>query len=203
MAPAIPGIHPVTAIAGDLQRNGDVYAGTLGPRLVTRTVNFDDPRTYHLSYGGELGWGQRSGRARDPRRPRRHPLGGGAGTDRRTPDGDPRLPARRRGGAPVRDAPEGDGPGAVVDLVRAAGFWPDADGVGTVHHVARRARDEEEQRIWRQMLAQAGEHPMPGLDRQYFRSISFRGSGGVLFEIATDAPGFVTDETPEALGPCL
>ncbi|HET7036936.1 MAG TPA: ring-cleaving dioxygenase [Thermomicrobiaceae bacterium] len=89
--------------------------------------------------------------------------------------------------------------GAVVDLAPA----PDVsgtEGTGTVHHVAFRARDDAEQAEWRERVAAAGLEVTPVRDRQYFRSIYFREPGGVLFEIATDQPGFATDETVEQLG---
>ena len=72
--------------------------------------------------------------------------------------------------------------------------------VGTVHHVAWRAPDEETQEAWREELAERGLHVTPVLDRNYFRSIYFREPGGVLFEIATDPPGFAVDEDPDHLG---
>ena len=88
----------------------------------------------------------------------------------------------------------------LVDIVSA----PDAPrghvAVGTVHHVAWRARDETAQQGWRQKLIEAGLNVTPVRDRQYFRSIYFREPGGVLFEIATDAPGFGVDESADALG---
>jgi glyoxalase family protein len=73
-------------------------------------------------------------------------------------------------------------------------------GAGAVHHVAFRARDEAEQLTCREALLALGYNVTPVLDRRYFRSIYFREPGGVLFEIATDAPGFTADETPAALG---
>jgi catechol 2,3-dioxygenase-like lactoylglutathione lyase family enzyme len=73
-------------------------------------------------------------------------------------------------------------------------------GRGVVHHVAFRARDEEQQLEWREAVAALGFHVTAVLDRQYFRSIYFREPGGVLFEIATDPPGFQTDEAFEELG---
>jgi glyoxalase family protein len=90
---------------------------------------------------------------------------------------------------------------AVVDLARK----PDPlahgrMGTGVVHHVAFRARDEQQQLEWREAVAALGFHVTHVLDRQYFRSIYFREPGGVLFEIATDPPGFQTDETFEELG---
>ncbi len=76
-------------------------------------------------------------------------------------------------------------------------------GAGGVHHVAFRAPDEEEHAAWRERLARAGLGVTPVIDRFYFRSIYFREPGGVLFEIATDGPGFATDEDPAHLGESL
>jgi glyoxalase family protein len=76
-------------------------------------------------------------------------------------------------------------------------------GAGTVHHVAFRAHDETEQFTWREAVLSQGFDVTPVLDRQYFRSIYFREPGGVLFEIATDPPGFIIDESPDALGTAL
>ena len=76
-------------------------------------------------------------------------------------------------------------------------------GRGSVHHVAFRARDDDEQESWRETLAAAGFSVTEVKDRCYFRSIYFREPGGVLFEIATDTPGFGIDETPEELGRSL
>ncbi|BBL78511.1 glyoxalase [Rubrobacter xylanophilus] len=73
-------------------------------------------------------------------------------------------------------------------------------GAGGVHHVAFRVPDEEEHRAWRERLARAGLGVTPVIDRYYFRSVYFREPGGVLFELATDGPGFATDEDPEHLG---
>ena len=67
-------------------------------------------------------------------------------------------------------------------------------GGGTVHHVAFRARDDEEQKSWREQILSLGFNVTPVLDRRYFRSIYFREPGGILFEIATDPPGFTVDE---------
>jgi glyoxalase family protein len=76
-------------------------------------------------------------------------------------------------------------------------------GAGGVHHVAFRAADETEQRYWRARVSRAGLHASSFIDRYYFRSIYFRISNGILFEIATDGPGFATDEDPESLGETL
>jgi glyoxalase family protein len=76
-------------------------------------------------------------------------------------------------------------------------------GTGSVHHVAFRTRDDSEQLEYRQALSEAGFSVTSVQDRQYFHSIYFRTPGGVLFEIATDAPGFAIDEPVEALGQTL
>jgi glyoxalase family protein len=76
-------------------------------------------------------------------------------------------------------------------------------GRGSVHHVAFRARDDDEQQSWRETLAGAGIPVTPIKERCYFRSIYFRERGGILFEIATDNPGFGIDESPEELGRSL
>jgi glyoxalase family protein len=96
------------------------------------------------------------------------------------------------------------GPGAEVRLVER----PDLPhgrmvGAGGVHHVAFRTPNDEEHRAWRSRLAQAGLSVTPVIDRFYFRSLYFREPGGVLFEIATDGPGFATDESTEHLGESL
>jgi glyoxalase family protein len=96
------------------------------------------------------------------------------------------------------------GPGAEVRLVER----PDLPrhrqvGAGGVHHVAFRTPNDEEHRAWRETLAAAGVGVTPVIDRFYFRSLYFREPGGVLFEIATDGPGFATDEDPAHLGESL
>jgi glyoxalase family protein len=98
----------------------------------------------------------------------------------------------------------GDGqPGAIVDLVCEPGRMRGNMGVGVVHHIAYRAESDEAQRALRQLVVDAGHDATPVLDRQYFRSIYFREPGGVLFEIATDAPGFAIDEPVADLGRSL
>ena len=98
----------------------------------------------------------------------------------------------------VRYAAAGDR-ATVVDVLHR-GPPRGRPGVGTVHHVAFRAADEDEQLAWRERLSDAGQFVTPQKDRQYFRSIYFREPGGILFEIATDGPGFTVDESVEALG---
>ncbi|MFC0213455.1 ring-cleaving dioxygenase [Paenibacillus chartarius] len=89
--------------------------------------------------------------------------------------------------------------GNIVDL-RAADMPWGAGGAGTVHHIAWRANDEADQLQWQQRVREHGLQPTEVLDRNYFRSIYFREEGGILFEIATDDPGFAVDEEFEKLG---
>ncbi|CAN5718780.1 ring-cleaving dioxygenase [soil metagenome] len=283
-------IHHVTAIAREPQRNLDFYAGTLGMRLVKLTVNYDDPGTYHLYYGDELGrpgslltffpWtGGRPGRQGTGQVNGvglavpsaslgfwiERLLSRGVkyeGPTRRfdeqvlafaDPDGllleliaTPRLDAVdgwKDGPVPAEHAVRGvhavtiwedddtgsadfltrtrgfrakdemgnrlrfesgrEGPGAVVDLRRAPGFWRGTEGVGTVHHVAFRAADDGEQQARQEELRQQGVGVTDVRDRTYFRSIYFREPGGVLFEVATDGPGFTLDESAAELGTTL
>jgi glyoxalase family protein len=88
----------------------------------------------------------------------------------------------------------------VVDVRAAGGFWSGGEGRGTVHHVAFRAANEEAQLETRSAVLGAGLPVTPVLDRKYFRSIYFREPGGVLFESATDGPGFTVDEPGDQLG---
>jgi glyoxalase family protein len=285
----IPGIHHVTAIAADPQRNVDFYAGVLGLRLVKRTVNFDDPGTYHFYFGDAVGspgtimtffpwprsvagssgsgmvgttafsiprdstayWterlsehgfparlqNERSGRTAvavqdhdglelllvasddddaeasawsDGPVPADHAIRSFHGVTLRVEDPDlsgrflmdvfgmSEMPGQ---GSRLRFTAPGDSPGRIIEIEAAAGAG--RGGRGTVHHVAFRARTDEEQSLWRARLFEAGHSVTPVLDRQYFRSIYFREPGGVLFEIATDAPGFDHDEEVESLGTAL
>jgi glyoxalase family protein len=95
------------------------------------------------------------------------------------------------------------GPGAIVDVLCQPDSPHGSVGAGAVHHIAWRTRDDEEQLAWRADLVRAGYNVSPVLDRQYFHSIYFREEGGVLFEIATDPPGFTADEPLEQLGTTL
>jgi len=284
---AIRGIHHVTAVAGDPTTNAEFYAGVLGLRLVKRTVNFDDPGTYHLYYGDAVGnpgsivtffpW---PGALRG-----RHGVGQltvtsflvpetsmGYWLERlkasgipfegpenrfdeetvsfRDPDGlilelvaragaatvpgweggpvpperaiqrfggvtlaegaleetaallDPMLGFRRSGesGNRVRfEARDGDRVTG-IDLLHLPATARGHVAVGTVHHVAWRTPDAASQEAWRQRLVDAGFQVTPVVDRCYFQSIYFREPGGVLFEIATDPPGFAVDEPVQRLG---
>src|SRR5215207_10103377 len=284
-------IHHVTAIAGDPQRNLHFYAGVLGLRFVKRTVNFDDPGTYHFYFGDATGspgsiltffaWpGANAGRTgtgqvavtslaippaslgwwleRLVTHGVRHEMpvrrfGAEQALAFRDPDGlllelvaHPGALAREGwGGGPVpaehavrgvhgvtlweegledtaavltgplgfreltseenvfRFAAGEAQPGAFVDVRCAPDFWRGSLGVGAVHHVAFRVRDDAEQLALRADVAGRGLNVTPQLDREYFRSIYFREPGGVLFELATDAPGFLVDEPFEALGSTL
>ena len=288
MAAQTHGIHHVTAICGGPQRNADFYAGTLGLRLVKKTVNFDDPETYHLYYGddegspgtimtffpwahaprGRIGAGQlivtsfsipatslgywterlvengvrferprdrfgetvltfedpdglrtelvaaedaRPGWAEGPT-PAEHSVRGlhhvalaVEATDLTAQLMTEHLGFRRveETEGRVRFAAGEGGPGDLVDVVGASGFPRGSMGVGTVHHVAFRVPDEAAQLAVREEVAALGYNVTPVLDRNYFRSIYFREPGGVLFEIATDPPGFAADEDPDHLGESL
>lgn len=283
------GLHHVTAIAGDPQRNVDFYAGVLGMRLVKKTVNFDDPGTYHLYYGDESGrpgslltffpWpGARRGRAGLGQvavtqlaipmaalgfwleRLARHGVayeGPVARFDEKVvsfadPDGMLlELVAHERSAAlpgwdgvvpgdvsirgihaatlwvadfdasarvltetlghrevarhetTVRFESGEGGPGTYVDLRAIPGFLPGMGGAGTVHHVAFRAGTDEAEFALRGRIADAGLHITEQIDRNYFRSMYFREPGHVLYELATDAPGFAVDESPATLGEAL
>ena len=289
------GIHHVTAIASDPQRNIDFYAGVLGMRLVKRTVNFDDPTSYHFYFGDELG---RPGSLLtffpwpNARRGRQGagqaavtsfaivPGSVGFWLDRllrlgvefeqpvsrfdgervialKDPDGlllelvahqrveqcaarldlgpEAQVPAEhairgvysitlwqdghqetaelltesmgftlvREQGSIYRYTADDGRPGSIVDLRIVPGLWAGSMGAGTVHHVAFRAVDGAMQNLAHDELQKRGFNVTPVLDRDYFTSVYFREPGGVLFEIATDGPGFTVDEPQETLGRAL
>jgi glyoxalase family protein len=106
-----------------------------------------------------------------------------------------------REGSVIRFAAAGDAKGNVVDIYEAAGVLRGRQGRGSVHHIAFRAADDVQQAQMTEKLVRThGRHPTEQKDRKYFRSIYFREPGGVLFEIATDVPGFAVDEPVETLG---
>jgi glyoxalase family protein len=106
-----------------------------------------------------------------------------------------------REGSVIRFASAGDVKGSVVDIHEAAGVLRGHQGRGSVHHIAFRAADDVQQaQMTEKLIRTHGRHPTEQKDRKYFRSIYFREPGGVLFEIATDIPGFAVDEPVEALG---
>ncbi len=94
----------------------------------------------------------------------------------------------------------GIAPGQLAQIASVPTIKRGRMGPGIVHHIAWRAPDDAEQSTWRQHLLNAGLHVTPVQDRQYFHSIYFREPGGVLYEIATENPGFLTDESYEQLG---
>jgi len=90
--------------------------------------------------------------------------------------------------------------GRIVDLLCLPDTGMGRVAAGSVHHIEFRAKDEAEQLRWREHLVDLGYNVTPVIDRTYFHSIYFRESGGVLFEIATEPPGFTLDEKLEELG---
>jgi glyoxalase family protein len=108
-----------------------------------------------------------------------------------------------REGSRFRYAVQNNRPGAILDLVCVPEGRSGRVAVGTVHHVAWRTATDAEQVQWRDALTRLEYDVTPIIDRQYFHSLYFREPGGVLFEIATDPPGFATDETVERLGTSL
>lgn len=89
--------------------------------------------------------------------------------------------------------------GQIVEVNETPMAWGHG-GAGTVHHIAWRAKDDEEHLRWRSTVVDSGLQATEVKDRQYFKAIYFREEGGILFEIATDPPGFARDEPIEALG---
>ena len=275
----ILGLHHVTAIGGDPQENYNFYAGFLGMRLVKKTVNFDDPGTYHLYYGDSQGspgslvtffaWPNsyrgRAGNGQPTTISLAVPKGsldawinrasyaGVSMSERMTrfdeeyvtledPDGievelvasgsDSAEPAVERlhsitlseegyertaamltgllgyrlqaeTGNRFRYEVGSGGSSTYLDVVCAPDLRRGGMGSGTIHHVAIRTPDDAAQAEWRKKVVAAGLNVSPVMDRQYFHSIYFREPGGVLFEIATDPPGFAADEDPAHLGEAL
>jgi glyoxalase family protein len=92
---------------------------------------------------------------------------------------------------------------SIVDLLESAGEGRGVNAAGTNHHVAFRVKDEETQMTFHEKIASRGLGITDKIDRDYFYSLYFREPGGVLFEIATDNPGFTIDETVAELGSAL
>jgi glyoxalase family protein len=284
----VNGVHHITAIAGAAQENLDFYAGVLGMRLVKRSVNQDDPGTYHLFYADAEGhpgsdltffpWTELA-----PPRPGyglamevdlevpEDSLGYWADRLRKygTSPGEPltrfgqrvlaftdphglnvalvEAPAGRPfapwEGSPVPASDQIRGlfgaqlwersaaataqflttvlgfqhlamekgwtrygfPNAagVVDVRDAPEARRGAWGVGCVHHLAWRVDDQAHQLAVRARVEHSGAEPTPVIDRFWFKSVYFREPGGVLFELATDGPGFAVDEDAAHLGETL
>ena len=285
------GIHHVTAIAGNASRNLDFYTDVLGLRLVKKTVNFDDPSTYHFYFGDEAGnpgtiltffpWEdaprgrngvgsaqqtmfrvpeaaigywvhrfvdkgvtheaieKRFGRSvlafRDPDGmdlalvgvpgaeaeaawqggdvPAEHALRGFYGVSLLLEDATPTgailtdvfgFTASGSEGPFKQFVANGTVAGGVVEIREAKGFLAGQLGRGSVHHVAFRAATDDVQAEMRKKLVENHRiRPTEQVNRDYFRSIYFREPGGVLFEIATDQPGFAIDEPLASLGQSL
>jgi glyoxalase family protein len=102
-----------------------------------------------------------------------------------------------------RYAAGGGEPGATVDILSIPEEPRGSVLAGAVHHIAWRTPDDVQQREWHADIARLGFNVSPVMDRKYFHSIYFREPGGILFEIATDSPGFAVDEPPEQLGAAL
>ncbi|MFA5555465.1 MAG: ring-cleaving dioxygenase [Phycisphaerae bacterium] len=286
----ILGLHHITAIAGDAQRNYDFYTKTLGFRLVKKTVNFDDPQTYHFYFGDEVGspgtiltffpWANvRQGKngvgmateigysvpkgsldfwkSRFEKLNIRHDIiserFGEKYLSFQDTDGlwlnliETKHKDERKGWetdeikAEVAikgfhtvtltlnnikataailtevfgykqverddnlyryktDAVEN---AAIVDLLEMPEAQIGINAAGTNHHIAFRVKDEEDLMAIREKIVDRGLHITEKINRDYFFSLYFREPGGVLFEIATDNPGFATDETVEDLGSSL
>ena len=285
------GIHHVTAIAGPARRNLGFYTQVLGLRLVKKTVNFDDPGTYHFYYGNEEGrpgtiltffpWEHAAlgrvglGQAEEttfripesaigywthrfiekgvpheaPRKrfgetvlgfkdpdgmrlalvavadaeseegyangevPAEHAIRGFGGVTLlvKAPEATGAILSDvfgfaeiAREGSSIRYRAAGGAPGNTVDVHAAGDFLPGRMGAGTVHHIAFRAAGDAEQASMVKRLAERhGMQTTEQRDRYYFRSVYFREPGGVLFEIATDDPGFAIDEPSSELGQSL
>jgi glyoxalase family protein len=289
--PTTPGLHHVTAIAGDPQDNADFYVGTLGLRFVKRTVNHDDTGTYHFYFGdhegtpgtnitffpwgergrdGEFGAGQTSHTAylvapdsldfwrdrlqnesvdvseterfgesvlqfADPDGIGLELVASDAAADAETvawEDGPVPAEHQLRGFHSVTLAVAEFGPTAEIltDVLgyehvgdedgrrrfRAPGEGPHSRldlvetdqlrgrmGTGTVHHVAFQAETTDEEEAYRDAYRAHGLRPSGVIDRTYFQSVYAREPGGVLFEIATNGPGFDADEPVDDLGSSL
>jgi glyoxalase family protein len=285
MPTPIPGLHHVTAIASDPQKNLDFYTDVLGLRFVKRTVNFDDPGTYHFYFGDDAGspgtiltffpwphatrgqagagevvrtafsvptasleyWKERladrsiqveqsgkrfdeqvltfpdpdgmkieivahadSGAVRAPRFasvPPEHAIRGFFGVtllEQRASETAGILNVMgfqkiSEEGNRLRFSAAGHALGNHIDLLIDPNAKFGGLGAGSVHHIAFRAKDDAAQKEWRREIAKHLD-VTPVLDRTYFHSIYFREPGGVLFELATDPPGFALDEPIESLG---
>ena len=285
----ILGLHHITAIAGDAQRNYDFYTKILGFRLVKKTVNFDDPTTYHFYFGDEVGspgtiltffpWANiRQGQ---------NGVGMATEVDYSIPKGslnfwktrfeklnisyklsekfgekhiafsDPDglnislIESRQKDNRKGRETDEINADvaikgfytvtlilnnikgtatiltevfgynfleqkenlyryqtesvenAALIDLLEMPLASKGLNAGGTIHHIAFRVKDEETLMAFREKIVSKGLHITEKISRDYFFSLYFREPGGVLFEIATDNPGFATDETVEKLGTSL
>ena len=207
------GFHHITGLAGDPQANLDHSTQVLHLRLVKRTVNFDDPGTYHFYFGDERGSPGSlvtffTGFQRQAHRGSGQIVSGPSLENVTLCENDPGPTARvltflgfeMAGVEGNRHRFALPGGAVRIDILPEPQAERGKMGVGGIHHVAFRVADERTQLDWRERLIQAGLHVSPVKDRLYFHSIYFREPGGVLFEIATDGPGFLIDEPEETLG---
>jgi glyoxalase family protein len=215
----LAGLHHVTCVCSDAQRTLDFYRD-LGFTLVKKTVNFDDPHSYHLYFGDETGspgtlltffeWPRsdagRLGRGTLESIGLETPL---AKEESEVEDPDGLRLRLSPGPAPrLRDVTVIGNPDLYAGLFAEDAPLQFAEpleepaliGAGTTHHIAWRAKDDAEQQAWLARLAEVGLRPTPVQDRKYFRSVYFRMPDGILIEIATDEPGFLVDEPRESLG---
>ena len=286
----ILGLHHITAIADDAQRNYEFYTKVLGLRMVKKTVNFDDPGTYHFYFGDEIGtpgtiltffpwqgigqgytgtgmatdigysvpaesltfWedrfkkfnvrhGQLQERFGEQLLPFQDPDGlklemiiSGNNDNRKqwlisditrqfAIKGFHNITLTVRNVKPtasiltdifgyrllkqegnryrfITDAIE---TASIVDIIEAPLLTQGRNAAGTNHHVAFRVKDDNILMEFREKIAGKGINITPKIDRDYFFSLYFREPGGVLFELATDNPGFTKDEPVEELGSSL
>ena len=284
----ILGLHHITAIAGDAKRNFDFYSKVLGLRFIKKTVNFDDPGTYHFYFGDEVGsagtiltffpWGagiqqgrKGSGMATeigysvpkgsldfwqkrfekynviynkpaekfgekyltflDPDGLKLELIESKTDDNRKAWETDEvKADVATKGFHNItltlnnvkptaailtdifgyklidqdvnryRYATDAVENAAIVDLVELPEEKRGLNANGTVHHVAFRVPNDEILMKFREKIEDYGLQITPQIDRQYFHSLYFREPGGVLFEIATDNPGFTVDESLEELG---
>lgn len=287
MEDSILGLHHITAVAGNAQRNFDFYTKVLGLRLVKKTVNFDDPGTYHFYYGDEKGtpgtiltffpWegiqqgyggtgmateiGYSVDKASIPfwkERFKQFNVNHGEVAERfgevvlpfQDPDG-LKLTLVATGLNDERSAwttteikkerafkgfhsitltlknitataailtdifhyklmsseanrhryiTDAIGSANIVDLLETPHERPGLVAKGTNHHIAFRVKDDKVLMEFHHKVAASGLHITNKIDRNYFYSLYFREPGGVLFEIATDNPGFAVDEPVNELG---
>jgi glyoxalase family protein len=287
MEKRILGLHHITAIAANARRNLEFYTKVPGLRLIKKTVNFDDPGTYHFYFGDEQGtpgsiltffpWeGTKQGKTGTGmateisysvppgslgfwlerlvhykvKHEQKNEKFGEQFISFRDPDGlkinlvvpvndDTRKPwitdeidkgAATKGlhsvtlmvknviptaniltgilgykllkqdGVNYRFSTDAVESASIVDIIEAPGVAPGIVAAGTNHHVAFRVKDDAVLMDYRQKIESAGIEITPKIDRDYFFSIYFREPGGVLFELATDNPGFTKDESLTELG---
>lgn len=202
-------LHHVTCVCGDAQRTTDFYRDELGFSLVKKTVNFDDPHSYHLYFGDERGSPGSLITFFEWKRAERGRLGRGTlesiglvspFVDRESELEDPdglRLRLFPGSTPAIRDIVVLGNPDLYAGLVAdttSLTFGPPVDslalaGPGTTHHIAWRASSQEEQAAWASRLDEIGLRTTDVLDRTYFTSIYFRMPDGNLMEIATDWTG--------------